>query len=95
MGTRQRAVEMGTAISDQSLTVSSTAVGLTVPAGTVSALVTNGANAVRLRFGTPTASVGHYLQPYTSFEVFTDDVSSVKLIAVGSDSTAFVTYFGA
>jgi len=93
MGIRKRAVEFGDAVSDQSLTVSSTAVALTVPSNTVSALLTNGAEAIRLRWGTPTASVGHYLAPYTSIELF-NDKSDVKLIRVSSDSTVFVTYYG-
>jgi hypothetical protein len=93
MGIRKRAVEFGDAVSDQSLTVSSTAVALTVPSNTSSALLTNGAEAIRLRWGTPTASVGHYLAPYTSIELF-NDKSDVKLIRVSSDSTVFVTYYG-
>ena len=93
MGVRRRAVEFGDAVSDQSLTVSSTAVALTVPSNTSSALLTNGAEAIRLRWGTPTASVGHYLAPYTSIELF-NDKSDVKLIRVSSDSTVFVTYYG-
>ena len=89
----QRAAEFGTAKSDESLTVSSTAVALTVPSGVKSVLLTNGAEAVRLRWGTPTASVGHYLAPYTSIELF-NDASSVKLIRVGSsDSIVFATYY--
>ena len=89
----QRAAEFGTAKSDQSLTVSSTAVALTVPSGVKSVLLTNGAEAVRIRWGTPTASVGHYLAPYTSIELF-NDAASVKLIRVGSsDSTVFATYY--
>jgi len=93
MGVRKRAVEFGDAVSDQSLTVSSTAVALTVPSNTSSALLTNGAEPIRLRWGTPTASVGHYLAPYTSIELF-NDKSDVKLIRVSSDSTVFVTYYG-
>jgi hypothetical protein len=93
MGIRQRAVEFGAAVGDQSLTVSSTAVALTVPSNTSSALLTNGAEPIRLRWGTPTASVGHYLAPYTSIELF-NDKSDVKLIRVSSDSTVFVTYYG-
>ena len=93
MGVRRRAVEFGDAVSDQSLTVSSTAVALTVPSNTSSALLTNGAEPIRLRWGTPTASVGHYLAPYTSIELF-NDKSDVKLIRVSSDSTVFVTYYG-
>ena len=93
MGVRRRAVEFGDAVSDQSLTVSSTAVALTVPSNTSSALLTNGAEPIRLQWGTPTASVGHYLAPYTSIELF-NDKSDVKLIRVSSDSTVFVTYYG-
>jgi hypothetical protein len=93
MAIRRRATDFGRAVSDQSLTVSSTAVALTVPSNTVSALLTNGAEAIRLRWGTPTASVGHYLAPYTSIELFNDG-SDVKLIRVSSDSTVFVTYYG-
>ena len=93
MGGRRRAVEFGDAVSDQSLTVSSTAVALTVPSNTSSALLTNGAEPIRLRWGTPTASVGHYLAPYTSIELF-NDAASVKLIRGGSsDSTVFATYY--
>ena len=94
MSLRNRSSDFGVAQSDQSLTVSSTAVALTVPSGTYSALLTNGAEAVRLRWGTPTASVGHYLAPYTSIELFTD-MDAVKLIRVGSsDSVVFATYYG-
>ena len=89
----QRAAEFGIAKSEQSLTVSATAVALTIPSGIHAALLTNGAEAVRLRWGTPTASVGHYLAPYTSIELF-NDMSSVKLIRVGSsDSIVFATYY--
>ena len=89
----QRAAEFGIAKSDQSLPVSSTAVAMTIPSGIHAALLTNGAEAVRLRWGTPTASVGHYLAPYTSIELF-NDMSSVKLIRVGSsDSIVFATYY--
>lgn len=95
MSARNRSTDFGTAIGDESLTVSSTAVALTPTAGAVSCLITNGAQPVRLRFGTPTASVGHYLAAYTAMELFTDDVSSVKLIRTGgTDSVVFVTYFG-
>ena len=94
MSLRNRSSDFGVAQSDQSLTVSSTAVALTVPSGVHGALLTNGAEAVRLRGGTPTASVGHYLAPYTSIELFTD-MAAVKLIRVGSsDSVVFATYYG-
>lgn len=93
MSISQRVSDFGIVKSDQSLTVSSTAVGLTVPSGAISGLLTNGAEAIRLRWGTPTASVGHYIAPYTSIELFSD-MSTVKLIRVGSsDSVIFVTYY--
>ncbi len=78
---------------DQSLTVSSTAVSLTVASDSLSALITNGSNEIRVRWGTPTASVGHVLNPNSVMEVF-NSMDTVKLIATGSDSTIFVTYFG-
>ena len=80
---------------DEELVVSSTAVPLaSVATGALSALVTNGAEAIRVRWGTPTASTGHYLNPYSVLELF-NSVESVKFIRVGgSDSTIFVTYFG-
>jgi len=57
--------------------------------------VTNGAEAVRVRWGTPTSSVGHYLNPYSVLDLFQDDMDDVKFIRVGgSDSVIDVTYFG-
>lgn len=94
MGIRRTAGEYGQSISDEALAVSSTAVALTVPATAVAAMVTNGANAVRVRWGTPTASVGHYLNPYSVLDLYGDDLSDVKFIRVSSDSTIHVTYFG-
>ncbi len=80
---------------DEELVVSNTAVPLaSVATGALSALVTNGAEAIRVRWGTPTASTGHYLNPYSVLELF-NSIESVKFIrAGGSDSTIFVTYFG-
>lgn len=80
---------------DESLTVSSTAVALaSVPTGAVNALVSNGAEAIRVRWGTPTASVGHYLNPHSVLDLFSS-MDDVKFIRVGSsDSTIHVTYFG-
>jgi len=88
MGVRQSAAEYGSAISDQQITVAGTAVGLTRPTGAIAAMVTNGAEPVRVRWGTPTASVGHYLNLYE------DDIADVKFIRVSSSSTIDVTYFG-
>jgi hypothetical protein len=85
----------GVVKGDESLTVSSTAVPLaSVASGALSALVTNGAEPIRVRWGTPTTSVGHYLNPYSVMELYSS-MSSVKFIRTGgSDSTIFVTYFG-
>jgi hypothetical protein len=80
---------------DESLTVSSTAIALaSVASGALTGLVTNGAEPIRIRWGTPTASVGHYLNPYSVIELF-NNMDDVKFIRAGSsDSTIFVTYFG-
>ena len=92
---RAAASDYGTVKGDESLTVSSTAVALaSIPAGTMNALVTNGAEAIRVRWGTPTSSVGHYLNPYSVLDLYSS-MASVKFIRVGgSDSTIHITYFG-
>jgi hypothetical protein len=92
---RAAASDYGVVKGDESLVVSSTAVPLaSVASGALSALVTNGAEAIRVRWGTPTASVGHYLNPYSVIELYSS-MESVKFIRTGSsDSTIFVTYFG-
>jgi len=89
------AANYGVYKGDESLTVSSTAVALaSIPTGAVNALVTNGAEAVRVRWGTPTASVGHYLNPYSVLDLYSS-MDIIKFIRVGSsDSTIHVTYFG-
>ena len=94
MGIRGAAAEYGSAIGDQQLTVAGTAIALTVPTGAVTAMVTNGAEPVRVRWGTQTASVGHYLNPYSVLDLYQDDLTDVKFIRVSSSSTADVTYFG-
>ena len=64
MAIRQAASEMGTKVGDESLTVAASSIGLaSIPAGAVAAMITNGAEAIRMRWGTPTSSVGHYLNP--------------------------------
>ena len=95
MGIRRTAADYGSSVGDESLTVSSTAIALaSVPSGAMNALVTNGAEAIRVRWGTPTASVGHYLNPYSVLDLYSS-MSSVKFIRAGSsDSTIFVSYFG-
>jgi hypothetical protein len=57
-------------------------------------MVTNGAEPIRVRWGTPTASVGHYLNPYSVLDLYLDDLGDVKFIRVSSSSTIDVTYFG-
>ena len=92
---RAAASAYGNLKGDESLTVSSSAVPLaSVASGALTALVTNGAEPIRVRWGTPTASVGHYLNPYSVIELF-NNMDDVKFIRTGSsDSTIFVTYFG-
>ena len=94
MGIRRAASEYGSVIGDQELVVAGTAIACTVPAGAVSAMFTNGAEPVRLRWSTPTASVGHYINPYSVIDLYLDDLTDVKFIRVSSTSTAYVTYFG-
>jgi|TARA_R110002074_G_scaffold171992_1_gene334542 hypothetical protein len=88
---------MGRKLGDESLTVAATSIGLaSIATDAVAAMVTNGAEPIRVRWGTPTASVGHYLNPYSTLELVNDDLSVVRFIRVGaSSSTIFVTYFGA
>ena len=92
---RAAASDYGVVKGDESLTVSSTAIALaSVASGALNALVTNGAEPIRVRGGTPTASVGHYLNPYSVLDLYSS-MESVKFIRTGgSDSTIFVTYFG-
>jgi len=94
MGVRQSAAEYGSAISDEQVTVAGTAIGLTRPTGAIAAMVTNGAEPIRVRWGTPTTSVGHYLNPYSVMDLYQDDLDDVKFIRVSSSSTIDVTYFG-
>ena len=94
MSIRRAASEYGSALGDQELVVAGVAIACTVPAGSVSAMFTNGAEPVRLRWDTPTASVGHYINPYSVIDLYLDDLTDVKFIRVSSTSTAYVTYFG-
>ena len=95
MGIRRTAADYGSSVGDESLTVSDTAVALaSVATGAVAAMITNGAEPIRVRWGTPTASVGHYLNPYSVLDLYQDDLTYVKFIRVSSDSTIDVTYFG-
>ena len=94
MGIRRSASEYGSSVGDEQVAVSSVAIGITAASGAIAAMVTNGAEPVRVRWGTPTASVGHYLNPYSVLDLYEDDLDDVKFIRVGSDSTIDVTYFG-
>ena len=42
----------------------------------------------------PTASVGHYLNPYSVVDVYEWDLATVKFIRVSADSDIHITYFG-
>ena len=96
MGISRAAAEYGSSVGDEQLAVAGTAVALaSVPATAIAAMVTNGAEPIRVRWGTPTASVGHYLNPYSVLDLFQDDMGDVKFIRVGgSNSIIDVTYFG-
>ena len=95
MGIRRAASEYGSSVGDEAVTVSTVAIGITAASGAIAAMITNGAEAIRMRGGTPTASVGHYINPYSVLDLYQDDMADVKFIRVGgSDSTIHVTYFG-
>ena len=94
MGIRRSASEYGSSVGDEQVAVSSVAIGITRATGAIAAMVTNGAEPIRVRWGTPTASVGHYLNPYSVLDLYEDDMTDVKFIRVSSDSTIDVTYFG-
>ena len=94
MGIRRSASEYGSSVGDEQVAVSSVAIGITRATGALAAMVTNGAEPIRVRWGTPTASVGHYLNPYSVLDLYEDDLDDVKFIRVSSDSTIDVTYFG-
>ena len=94
-GIRYNASQYGESIGDQQLTVSSVAVACTRATGAVAAMITNGAEPIRVRWGTPTASVGHYLNPYSVMDLYENDIDDVKFIRSGSsDSDIQITYFG-
>ena len=94
MGIRRAASEYGSSVGDEAVTVSTIAIGITAASGAIAAMITNGAEAIRMRWGTPTASVGHYINPYSVLDLYEDDLTDVKFIRVSSSSTIDVTYFG-
>ena len=94
-GIRYNASQYGESIGDHQLTVSTVAVACTRPTGAVAAMLTNGAEPIRVRWGTPTASVGQYLNPYSVMDLYENDIDDVKFIRAGSsDSDIQITYFG-
>ena len=94
MAISRAAAEYGSAVGDEQVTVSTVAIGITAESGAIVAMVTNGAEPIRVRWGTPTASVGHYINPYSVLDLYEDDLTDVKFIRVSSSSTIDVTYFG-
>lgn len=80
----------------QQITSLSSAVGLTVPAGTVFALVTPESQAVRWTGSgdDPTASVGYPLASGNELEIDAADLASVKFIEQASGATLNIVYFG-
>ena len=96
MGIRRAASEYGSSVGNEQLAVAGTAVSLaSVPATAIAAMVTNGAEPIRVRWGTPTSSVGHYINPYSVLDLYQDDLADIKFIRVSSSSSTIdVTYFG-
>ena len=85
-------------IGDQTITVSTTALGLTVPLGTVCASlqVNTTAESIRWRSGAvPTTSVGWVLLANTPITVGSNDLRRFQMIRDGSaDVEVFVIYQG-
>jgi hypothetical protein len=73
----------------------SAAVGLTVPAGTIYALVTPEVQAIRWRAGgvNPTATVGYPLAAGNELEIDAADLASVKFIEQSAGAKLNVVYF--
>ena len=95
MSLRSRASEIGLAISDQNITVLSSATSLTVPNGAVRALCTGRVAALRFRYGgVPTALIGHPLAVGDSVEVYASDIDDIQFIEEAVNGEVFVTYFG-
>lgn len=80
----------------QQITDLSSAVGLTVPAGTIFALVTPETQAVRWKGdGTnPTAAVGYPLAAGNELEIDAADLGSFKFIEQTASASLNVVYFG-
>jgi hypothetical protein len=79
----------------QKLTVSSTVIGLTVPAGTVRAMIAVESQAIRFRDdGTPTASDGYPLAAGATIELYGESITGFKAIRQSSDATLQILYYG-
>lgn len=86
----------GKPLGYQQLTVSSTAVALTVPTNAEAALVDVESNDVRWRDdGTnPTASVGKYLSSGTHYTfIGAEELAALKFIRVSADAKLNITYY--
>lgn len=98
MGLSSRGASYGRVLSSESIpsVTTSTAVALTVPAGTKSVLVTVGSNPVRFRSdGTdPSTTVGHYIAANGNLEVFGDEAGAIRFISATSTTSIFATYYG-
>lgn len=82
--------------AQNALSVSSTAVTLTVPRGAMLATVFVETDAIRYTTDgtTPTATVGTRVSASTSFTVCGSTMDRIKLIRVTGDATVDVEYFG-
>jgi hypothetical protein len=90
----QRSLGFGKGKQSEEVTVT-TSIGLTVPTGANSCLVSiTGAN-VRWRVDgvNPTTTVGHILQINQYFEFFGDEMKYVRFIAETGTAKVFVTYY--
>lgn len=92
---QQRVSTFGRGQSFQNLTVTSSPVSLTVPAGAKSALCSVDNVTVRWRVdgSAPTTVVGHQLPLDTYIEFFGDDMEYVQFISTGASTNLFVTYY--
>lgn len=100
MGLLQRGGSYGKSYGDEYFaTVGNTALTLTIPAGSLGALVSViGAEPIKWRVSgvDPTASIGHPLAVGGHAEVYRDDMKNFKMVSGNGAVTTsvFVTYFG-
>ncbi len=97
MSIGRRISGFGHIVSSESLTVTNASTEtLVVPAGVVSALISVDGFPVRFRVdgNSPTTTVGHYLDAGDYFEMMRPEILAVEFIAVVSNATVFVTYYG-